>query len=521
MPIPVILAGLGIALGASGHAEAKETNEKAQKLAKKAQELYDTSKEKLEKEKNKTQLALMKLGYTKKHTLDTSLKQFMQYYPKIKAVRWTESVGLDELADFNIDMQDIMQLRELEDIYSEAFESSAVGAVTGAAITVAAGSALTAATLSAAVTPLSMIAAPAVLFSAISASLKADENLEKATQMYAESEAASEEMENSRTICAAVTKRSEMFNDLLTELNSMFSQCSDQLAGIVKSKEGFIFKKELKSKDFSNEEIKLIATTAALAKAVKSVIDTPILSTDGSTVSYESRQVYEKLEDSVPLLTSRAEEAMNTEYKAAPVLSESKMEELGLEGLIPWGGIRGIGAFIAGAIAALLFSGIIVKFIPTAGQKVLFLKASTVDKFAVWLIVCGMITMFLGECRETKMEIACKVGAGVGMLLMYIQYCQTVGNMKHYIVVSVLVFILFNVMHFALNKKKDLWEFVDFFCYVLMYAASYPILFLLYALCSKAIGIPSIICLIVTTLLMAFMILGSLLQYIDLEELGQ
>ena len=48
MPIPVILAGLGIALGASGHAEAKETNEKAQKLAKKAQELYDTSKEKLE-----------------------------------------------------------------------------------------------------------------------------------------------------------------------------------------------------------------------------------------------------------------------------------------------------------------------------------------------------------------------------------------------------------------------------------------------------------------------------------------
>lgn len=521
MPIPVILAGLGIALGASGHAEAKETNKKAQKLAKKAQELYDTSKEKLEKEKNKTQLALMKLGYTKKRTLDTSLKQFMQYYPKIKAVQWTESAGLNELADFNIDMQDIIQLRELEDIYSEAFETSAVGAVTGAAITVAAGSALTAATLSAAVTPLSMIAAPAVLFSAISASLKADENLEKATQMYAESEAASEEMENSRTICAAVTKRSEMFNDLLTELNGMFSQCSDQLAGIVKSKEGFIFKKELKSKDFSNEEIKLIATTAALAKAVKSVIDTPILSTDGSTVSYESRQVYEKLEDSVPLLTSRAEEAMNTEYKAAPVLSESKMEELGLEGLIPWGGIRGIGAFVAGVIAALILSNIIVRFIPTAGQKFLFLKASTVDKFAVWLIVCGMVTMFLGECRETKMEIACKVGAGVGMLLMYIQYCQTVGNMKHYIIVSVLVCILFNVIYSVMNKKKNLWEFADFFCYVFMYAAMYPIIFLLYALLSKAIGIPSIIGLIVTTLLMGFMILGSLFQYINLEELGQ
>ena len=520
MALATILAGLGIVLGASGHAEAQETNEKAQKIAKKAQEIYDTSKEKLEKEKIKTQRALLKLGYTKKHTLDTSLKQFMQYYPKIKAVQWRESVGFDELADFNIDMQDLVELKELEDIYSEAFETSAVGAVTGAAITVAAGSALTAATLSAAVTPLSMIAAPAVLFSAISASLKADENLENAMKMCAEAEAASEEMETSRTICIAITKRSEMFNDLLTELNGMFSQCSDQLAGIIKSKEGFIFKKKITSKDFSNDEIKLIATTAALAKAVKSVIDTPMLSNDGSKVSYESRELYEKLENSVPLLTSKAKDAMNTKYNAAPVLSESKMEELGLEDLIPWGGIRGIGSFIAGVIAALILSNIIVKFIPTAGQKFLFLKASTVDKFALWLIVCGMVTMLLGECRETKMEIACKVGAGVGMLLMYIQYCQTVGNMKHYIIVSVLVLILFNVMYFALNKKKDLWEFADFFCYVLMYAASYPILFLLYALCSKAIGIPSIICLIVTTLLMALMILGNLLEYIDLEELG-
>ena len=39
------------------------------------------------------------------------------------------------------------------------------------------------------------------------------------------------------------------------------------------------------------------------------------------------------------------------------------MEELGLEDLIPWGGIRGIGSFIAGVIAALILSNIIIKFI--------------------------------------------------------------------------------------------------------------------------------------------------------------
>ena len=39
MALATILAGLGIVLGASGHAEAQETNEKAQKIAKKAQEI--------------------------------------------------------------------------------------------------------------------------------------------------------------------------------------------------------------------------------------------------------------------------------------------------------------------------------------------------------------------------------------------------------------------------------------------------------------------------------------------------
>ena len=41
-----------------------------------------------------------------------------------------------------------------------------------------------------AMTPLAAIAAPVVLFTGISSSFKADENLEKAKTMYAEAEAA-------------------------------------------------------------------------------------------------------------------------------------------------------------------------------------------------------------------------------------------------------------------------------------------------------------------------------------------
>lgn len=35
-----------------------------------------------------------------------------------------------------------------------------------------------------------------------------------------------------------------MFNDLLLNLNAMFAECSDLLAGVVRKKEGRIFKKK-------------------------------------------------------------------------------------------------------------------------------------------------------------------------------------------------------------------------------------------------------------------------------------
>lgn len=76
MPIPFLLAGLGVAagvIGAGGHLSAKETNEKAQRRSEEARELYDKAKNSLVKAQNKTEKMLLKLGYEKKNVLDTSM----------------------------------------------------------------------------------------------------------------------------------------------------------------------------------------------------------------------------------------------------------------------------------------------------------------------------------------------------------------------------------------------------------------------------------------------------------------
>lgn len=72
-----------------------------------------------------------------------------------------------------------------------------------------------------------------------------------------------------------------MLNELLIELNTMFSQCTSLLDGVTKKKMGFFKNKTIDAKKLSEDELKLIAATRSLAGAVKSVIDMPILTSEG------------------------------------------------------------------------------------------------------------------------------------------------------------------------------------------------------------------------------------------------
>lgn len=357
MPLPLLLGGAAIfatVVGASSHKDAHDTNEKAESLSRKARRLYDDSKESLEKAQKDTEEHLLKLGNEKKEVLAGSMKKFVASYDRIKNIQLKESGDLTELSRFSIEQQDVVQIRQLSDIYTTSVQSGAAGAATGAVIALAAsgtlpvvtgalsmaGTCLTWGSVGAAAsitgsaistalaaTPLAAIVAPAVFFTGVSASMKADENLEKAETMYAEAERASEEMKVSEILCEAIGKRSEMFLELLVKLDGMFSECTDMLENVISEKDRQGKEREITVGDLSRNELELVAVTRALAGAVKSVIDTPILSEDGK-VTKESLDVYNSSTKCLPDFSKAVREMKVEPGDSSKMLSaESKPKE--------------------------------------------------------------------------------------------------------------------------------------------------------------------------------------------------
>lgn len=549
MPIPFLLAGLGIAagvIGAGGHLSAKETNEKAQKVSEDAQELYNNAKCSLERAQNATEKALLKLGYEKKNVLDSSMRQFLASYDKVKHIQVSESVGINEISKFTIDQQGALELKEMTDIYSSSIKSGATGAAAGAVVALAASGSLTIVTgglatagtalmagevgaaagiagsalsFGAAMTPLAAVAAPIILFTGISASMKADENLEKANTMYAEAEAASEKMKISETLCGAISDRSEMFDDLLVDLNKMFAECSSLLAGVIRKKEGRIFKKKLTSDDFTEDDLKLIAVTRSLAGAVKAVIDTPILSKDGN-VSFESENVYDETVEKLPDFNQAVVDVKSMNYDVKPVQAKvtqnaSISNGTAASGMTVMDGARNVFAFILGFFIATTFAEDIALRITSGSDKVLFLDSYVVNNIALWLLLFVTITIFVGKFKHTKVE---KLGAfvsGLALSILFVQYCRSVELMDHYIIFSIIAFVVFAVIYGFFEGKKDKWQFGLFFSTEALCMALWPLGFLVYAFFSKFIGFSSSFCLVVISILAALVMIGGMIGIVD------
>lgn len=355
MPIPFLIAGLGLAagiIGASEHKSAKETNEEAERKMRNAQSMYNHAKESFEEAQESSKQALVRLGNTKIEVLNSSIKQFVRSFERIKHVQLEASTGLYEISNFKIDEQDVVQLKEMSDIYSDSVSSGVAGVATGAVIALAASGSLSAVTgtlsiagsmlalgnvgvaagyagaaLSTAVsaTPFAAIAAPVILFTGISASMKADENLEKARAIYAQAEKACEEMEISKTLCEAVAERSEMYNNLLNELDSMFSECINMLEDVISKKTGQDRYREIETRELSVDELRLAAVTGSLAKAIKSVIDTPILK--GEKLSENALDVYTDTQKCLPKFAEdvhNVKEAKELNGKAQKILNDAR-----------------------------------------------------------------------------------------------------------------------------------------------------------------------------------------------------
>ena len=282
-----------------------------------------------------TEADLIALGNSKEAVLKGSIQQFLQAYDRIKNIELKESSGLNELSDFMIDKQGTLRLREISNIYGSSLLSGAAGAVAGSAVALAANgtlplvawalggaaealtigeigfaasSAISGISVGISATPLAAIAGPALFFTGFSASMKADENLEKARTMKAEAKAAVEEMKIAETMCTAISDRAKMFDKLLTELNGMFSECTVKLSEMVNQKADKAVEGVIDAGSLTEDELKLVAVTRSFAGAVKAVIDTPILNKDGGLCK-ESKEFYYSTVEKLPMFNRAASEA--------------------------------------------------------------------------------------------------------------------------------------------------------------------------------------------------------------------
>lgn len=326
MPLPFILAGLAVGAGLVGAKKAYDAhskNSEAESIQSSAQWLVDEAKYKLEEAREDTENNLKALGRTKVRVLNDDVKRFLSTFQQIHNVELSRSAGLNELSHFQMNEGSLAELRELgnlaEDLASGLASGTAAGglvalgayggamwlgtASTGTAIAALSGAAATNATLaflgggSLAAGGLGIaggtavlggiIAGPALAVMGFMMDSKADENLERARGNYARAQRMKEELEATTDVCRAISRRAAMFTNLLGSLEDLFKPQIHAMEDIVRDA-GTDYRQ------YNEGEKEDIAKVLATAAAIKSVLDTPIL-TESGALTEESAQLVPRI----------------------------------------------------------------------------------------------------------------------------------------------------------------------------------------------------------------------------------
>ena len=317
MPIPLLFIGVSVATGGLGIGHsllAGIHQNKAKKINNQADVILKNASEKIEFCRNNCRTAIDNLGKRKLSILDESIKPFIIEFEKLNHVEFLESNGLNELQKIVLDQKEFNELKKIQSIATSMVGGLASGALAGALTAFgaygAAGSFATAST-GTAISSLSGVAARnatlaffgggslasgglgmaggtivlgglvvgpalAVLGSILKA--KASANLDKSYSNLAMAEKFKEEMDLASSLCIGIRKRAFMFERFLIVLNSIFEPLLYEMTCIIKKK-GNDFSK------FDDTEKKVIAEAMTLAGAIKTILDTPILDTEGNLTS--------------------------------------------------------------------------------------------------------------------------------------------------------------------------------------------------------------------------------------------
>ena len=314
MPIPLLFIGIGLgtaALGIGKGVKAGIDQKDANNTNAHAQSIVDDATKKAETSRKNSSKAIEDLGRKKIWVLDNSVETFIHLFEQLHNVELGASSGMDELKKFRIDKQAFGELKQMSAMASSiagglvggaaAGALAAIGAyggamtlgacaTTGTAIASLSGAAATNATLAflgggaLSVGGLGMaggtmvlgglVAGPALAVMGFIIGAKASANKNAAYSNLVKAKEYTEEVKTVQVLCKAIRMRANMFERLLIKLDAVFEPLTDSLAQIIQ-KSGTDFCR------YSDEEKAAVAANLSLAKAIKAVLDTPILTEDG------------------------------------------------------------------------------------------------------------------------------------------------------------------------------------------------------------------------------------------------
>lgn len=320
MPIPLLFIGIAAISGATGFGttvKAGVDQFHAKTINQNSNDRIESAVARLEYLRKQCGTALETLGQEKLFVLNGSIHAFLNSFTKIKNVDFTESVGLLELNKLHIDRKSFEELGKIGSFASSLAAGSVAGAAggtlaafgaysaattfatasTGTAISTLSGVAASNATLaffgggSMAVGGMGvaggmavlggLVAGPALLVMGIITGAKAGKSYENAKAHAAETDVICEQLEVGAAQCIAIRRRTYMFYGLLARLDSYFMPLMHAMEDVIKI-EGIDYS------SYSPESKKIIAGAASIAVTIKAVLDTPILSEDGSLTEESS-----------------------------------------------------------------------------------------------------------------------------------------------------------------------------------------------------------------------------------------
>ena len=317
MPLPLLawvaigatgLFGAGKTIGAMvDNSDAKDINSEANRIVEDAKGVINASRSASGK-------ALEALGSKKAHVAAGSMSNFLKVFKQIKNLELRDYGNFFEFGKFKTDRQSLEELQGMCDFASDLIGGSLVGsaagaltaygaysgamafgaASTGTAISALSGAAASNATLAflgggslaaggagiagGAMVLGGLVAAPALAVLGLFMGSSAKTNLENAKSNRAEARKFAEEMKTAAVKCDAIRDRAYLFASILTGLDTRLIRATGALQDVINNR-GADFR------NFKPKDKETAAASYALAQAVKTVLNTPILTENGELTS--------------------------------------------------------------------------------------------------------------------------------------------------------------------------------------------------------------------------------------------